>query len=229
MKMENKVLSEKVDRKTFVLFMCIAGFVGGLLVSSITASKLISFDFLGLAVAIPVGTSLFAITFVSTDVISEVWGRSYASLLVLIGFIARIVTVAFLYYAVTIPGAEEIWNNQEAYESVLRGSGRILLAGIFTYPISQFTDIYVFHYFKKKHEGKNLLWLRNTGSTLISQFVDSTSFILMAFYGLIPNNVIVTMILGQVIIKWVISLLDTPIVYIIRNVALGNKLFDFRG
>jgi len=224
-----KLNHEKLDRKTIVLFMCISGFIGGLLVSSITASKLISFDFLGLGVAIPVGTSLFAITFVSTDVISEVWGKSYASMLVLMGFIARIATVGFLYYAVATPGAEGIWDNQSAYESVLKGSGRILLAGILTYPISQFTDVFVFHFLKVRQQGKDMLWLRNTGSTFVSQLVDSTSFILMAFYGIVPMPIIINMILGQIVIKWIISLIDTPVVYIIRNIALGNKIFDFRG
>lgn len=218
-----------IDRKVIVLFFCISAFIFGLLISSITASKLTQISVLGFPIAIPVGTSLFAITFLSTDVMSEVFGKKFASLLVLLGLVMRILSLGFIFYAVKIPGAEEIWNQQEAYGNVLLGSNRILLAGILTYPISQFTDVYVFHKLKKMQKGRNLLWLRNTSSTLISQTVDSACFILFAFASILPVSVMLNMIIGQVIIKWIISILDTPFVYLIRNYAENRSYFDIRG
>lgn len=220
----------KVDRKTIVLFLCIAGFIGGLLISNITASKLYFVNIFSQSFAIPVGTSLFALTFICTDVISEVWGRQYSSLLVLAGFIARIIALGFLYFAVNIEGAgAPVWDNQDAYASILSGSSRIILAGILTYPVSQLADIYLFHYFKKQQKGKNLLWFRNTASTFISQLIDSTVFILIAFGGLLEVDVLINIIIGQVIIKWIIAMVDTPVVYMVRNVALSRNLFDFKG
>ena len=221
---------EKIDRKTIVLFLCIAGFIGGLLISNITASKLYFVGIFGQNFAIPVGTSLFALTFICTDVISEVWGRHYSSMLIWSGFIARIGALAFLYFAVNIEGAgAPVWDNQEAYGSILSGSSRIILAGILTYPISQLTDIYLFHYLKKRQQGKNLLWLRNTTSTFISQLVDSTVFVFIAFGGLLETSVLINIIIGQVLIKWIIAMVDTPIVYMVRNIATSRKIFDFSG
>ncbi len=221
--------NQQIDRKVIVLFFCISTFIFGLLISSITASKLTQITIFGFPIAIPVGTSLFAVTFLSTDVMSEVFGKKYASLLVLYGFLMRLLSLTFIFYAVNIPGADEIWDQQEAYSSILLGSNRILLAGILTYPISQFTDIFVFHKLKEMQKGRNLLWLRNTSSTLISQTVDSTFFIFFAFVSILPLSVMINMILGQVIIKWIISISDTPFVYLVRNYAENRKIFDIRG
>lgn len=221
---------QKVDRKTIVLFLCIAGFIGGLLISNITASKLYFVSIFGQDFTIPVGTSLFALTFICTDVISEVWGKHYSSLLVLAGFLARIGALIFLYFAVNIEGAgAPVWDSQEAYGNILSGSSRIILAGILTYPVSQLTDIYLFHYLKKRQQGKNLLWLRNTTSTFFSQLVDSAVFVFIAFGGLLETPVLINIIIGQVLVKWIIAMIDTPIVYMVRNVALDRKLFDFSG
>lgn len=225
-----KYIKTEEGRKLLVLFLLISSFIGALLVSSVTASKLYTLSLFGFDVNVPVGTSLFAVTFLSTDVISEVWGKKYSMLLVFSGFISRIATLLFLLFAVGVEGAgAPIWDNQLAYANILSGSSRIILAGILTYPVSQVVDVLIFHYLKKKHKGKNKLWLRNNLSTIGSQLVDSTIFILIAFGGILPNNVLFNIIIGQVIIKWLIAMLDTPFVYIVRNIATSRKLFDFKG
>jgi len=225
-----KYIKTAEGRKLFVLFLLISSFIGALLVSSITASKLYTINIFDFAVNIPVGTSLFAITFLSTDVISEVWGKKHAMMLVFSGFLSRIATLVFLLFAVGVEGAgAPIWDNQLAYANVLSGSSRIILAGILTYPVSQVVDVLIFHYFKKKHEGKNRLWLRNNISTIGSQLVDSTVFVLIAFGGALPNNILFNIIIGQVVIKWLIAMIDTPFIYMLRNIATSRKLFDFKG
>jgi len=217
-------------RKNFVLILLISSFIGALLISSITASKIYTINLLGFMVNVPVGTSLFAITFLSTDVISEVWGKKHAFLLVFSGFVSRIMTLLFLLFAVGVEGAgAPIWDNQVAYADILSGSSRIILAGILTYPVSQVVDILIFHTLKKRHEGKNRLWLRNNLSTIGSQLVDSTVFIAIAFGGILPIDVLINIIIGQVLIKWIIAMLDTPIVYMVRNFATKRNIFDFKG
>lgn len=217
-------------RKLFVFILCIGAFIGALLVSSITASKLYTISLLSKDIVIPVGTSLFAITFLCTDAVSEIWGKKHAMLLVFTGFIARIGTLLFLLFAVGVEGSgAPVWDNQLAYESVLSGSSRIILAGILTYPVSQVVDVLIFHYLKQRHKGKNRLWLRNNLSTLGSQLIDSTVFVLIAFGGLLTTDVIISIIIGQVIIKWMIAMLDTPFVYMVRNIATSRNLFDFKG
>lgn len=225
---QDPIINAPVDRKTLVLFLCVSGFIGALLVSNITASKVYNIDLWGFVVTVPVGTSLFALTFLATDITSEIWGRRYSTLLVSCGLAMRIFSLSFLYVAVWIPPAP-FWQDQTAYQSVLTGSGRILLAGILTYPVSQLTDIFIFHKLKQKHRSKNMLWFRNLTSTFISQSVDSTVFILLAFGGVMASNVLATMVLGQVGVKWFIALCDTPLVYMVRNFAHRRPLLDFKG
>lgn len=214
------------DRSFWVFIGCVAFFVFSLIVSAITASKIAELDLLGLTVAIPIGTSLFAITFISTDVISEVWGARIARKVVVIGLFVRLAMIGFLAYAVAVPGAP-YWENQSAYSSVLGSSSRILLAGVITYPISQLADIWIFHAMKERDGNRNRLWLRNNVSTFSSQLIDSALFIMIAFWGVFELPILMSMILGQVIVKWLIALLDTPFVYMLRNLATGRRIGDF--
>lgn len=216
------------DRAMWVFIGCVAFFVFSLVVSAITASKIAELSILGWSVAIPIGTSLFAVTFVSTDVISEVWGPKVARKVVLLGLAVRIAMVAFLAYAVAVIGAP-YWENQDAYESVLGSSSRILLAGILTYPVSQLADIWIFHKLKARQGNGNRLWVRNNISTFSSQVIDSALFVTIAFYGVFPAEVLLSMIAGQVFVKWVIALCDTPFVYFLRNIATGRKWNDLKG
>ena len=226
----------EIDRETCVRYCCVAGFISCLLISATTASKVYLLNLGFFELVIPVGTSLYAITFLCTDVISETAGRRHAFVVVLTGFFARIFALIFLYFAVNVPGAEGLWNYQNEYALILlgtggEGAGRILAAGIITYPISQGLDIVLFHTLHKRHRGKNMLWFRNMASTCTSQSVDSACFICLAFLGRdeFTFKMLVIMILGQIVVKWIVALLDTPLVYLVRNIAKGRPLLDFQG
>ncbi len=220
----------EVARKERVLLVLFVVFVSALLISSVTASKVWEARLFGLVIGVPVGTSLFALTFLSTDVIAEVWGVRYARYAVMLGLLARVLMLVFFTFAVWIPSAP-YWENQDAYESVLglAGSGRIIIAGIFAYLVSQFSDVFIFHTLKERDFGRNFLWKRNLISTGISQFLDSSIFILIAFLNVLTAQQIAAAILGQLLVKWLIAVLDTPFVYLIRNYALGREWRDLRG
>lgn len=220
---------DRLSNKALWVFLgCVAFFIFSLVVSAITASKITEISVFGWAIAIPVGTSLFAITFISTDVISEVWGARIARKVVIMGLMIRISMALFLAYAVALEPAP-YWANQDAYQSILSSSSRILLAGILTYPVSQLADIWIFHRLKERQKGKDHLWIRNNVSTFSSQVIDSVLFIAIAFYGIFEPEVLVSMIIGQVAVKWFIALCDTPFVYFLRNLAVGRKWNDLRG
>ena len=222
------MIKNEFNREHMVLIGAVAVFIASLMIANITASKLYSISLFDWTIAIPVGTSLFALTFLATDVVSEVWGSRYSYALAFFGFVMRIFSLFFLLFAVDVIPIDS-WTNQEAYATILSGSSGILLAGIITYPISQFTDILIFHILKNKHKGKNLLWLRNIGSTFISQTVDSVVFVTIAFGAQLPMNIVISIIIGQIVIKWIVALLDTPFVYMVRNFAQKRKIFDFSG
>lgn len=221
---------DKPDRKQVVLYFCISIFIGALVISSVTASKLwhLTLPIVDYMIIIPVGTSLFAITFLATDAIAEVWGKAYSLTVVWLGLIIRVLALAFFAFAVWIEPVS-FWSNQEAYESTLGGSLRIIIAGIIAYLVSQLNDVFVFHYFKQKDVGKNLLWKRNNVSTFSSQFLDSFLFVIIAFGGVLTISQLISAIVGQVIIKWFIAMIDTPFIYMLRNYATNRNILDFKG
>lgn len=217
-----------LDRKHIVYSFCLMLSITCLVVSNVTASKVYDVSLLGFDIIVPVGTTLFCMTFLATDVISEIWGRSHALFVVFLGLFARLVTAGFFMLAVLIDGAES-WNNQEAYQSILGASSRILIGGVVGYTVASVVDAYVFHYFREKHKGKNLLFIRNNVSTFTAHLIGATLFVTIAFYGVVPNEKLIQIVAGNMIIKWLMAFIDTPLVYIIRNYALNRKLLDFRG
>ena len=210
------------------LYVLFGLFIVCLIISSVTASKLWAVNLLGYQIAIPVGTSLFAITFLCTDVIAEVWGRKHSYWIVWIGLVCRLAALFFFYFAVSTEPVS-YYLDQEAYAKILSSSTNIIIAGIVAYLVSQINDVFLFHYLKERDEGKNLLWKRNMISTLVSQLVDSFVFVLIAFAMTMETSVIINIIIAQVIFKWFIAIIDTPFVYIIRNFIQKKRIFDFTG
>lgn len=181
---------------------------GGLLVAANAAgAKLIAVGPLAASATV----FIYAFSFLITDIISEIYGKKIANVLVWVGFAAVTVAVAIFQIAVHAPSAS-FFQAQEAYETVFGLTWRILLGGLVAYLVSQFHDVWIFHRLKVLTKGKHL-WLRNNVSTLISQLIDTIIFITVAFYGVVPE--LLKLMLGQYIIKVVIAILDTPIAYIV--------------
>ncbi|WP_417494218.1 queuosine precursor transporter [Maricaulis sp.] len=229
--------ADRLTRKTATLFFCIALFMVSLVMAAITSSKIQEFHFGSISVLVPAGTLAFGLTYLATDVISEVWGRSYAFCVVLIGLLMRLLMMVLILYALH---AEDVfgfitvinqWSpeSQEAFESILSTSNRLNLAGMVAFAISASSDILIYHYLQQRDAGKNRLWLRNNVSTMVSQILNSLIFITAGFLGALPLAAIGSLILGQIVVKIMVAAFDTPAVYLIRNFAVGRPLGDFRG
>lgn len=194
-----------MDRDSSLAFILLVSvFSGSLVIASVISSKIITVG----GVVLPAGILAYCITFVASDVVSEIWGKQKAKQVVLGGFGALVVCLGLIHLALVWPGAS-FWGNHEAYGSVLGAAPRIIVASIIAYLISQNHDVWAFHFWKKTFRGKHL-WIRNNLSTASSQIIDSVIFITIAFYGIIP---IIPLIAGQVLIKILIAFLDTPVVY----------------
>lgn len=226
-----------VNRKDFVLFFCIGLFMVSLVLAAITAIKIQSFHFGPLVVLVPAGSIAFGLTYLATDVISEVWGRSFALMTVYAGLVMRFVMFILIGYALggedVFPfiGIADSWTPERdaAFESVLGASMRINLAGVVALGLSALSDVFIFHHLKHREAGKNRLWLRNNISTTVSQVLNSIVFVTVAFGGTMPWAAVGSIVLGQVLVKVSVAFLDTPIVYLLRNIATDRKLFDFSG
>lgn len=191
-------------------------FTGGLVIASVLATKII----VVFGLFVPAGILAYSLTFIATDVISEVWGKQSANHVVLAGFIT-LATVSLLIQLALLWPAAPSWKNKEAFDTVLGSTFRVILASLAAYLVSQFHDVWLFHILKRATKGR-FLWLRNNLSTTISQFIDSFIFIAIAFYGVMP---VWPLILGQWAVKLVIALLDTPVVYLLVRV-LKEKTAD---
>jgi len=192
------------EDRAFIILVSV--FVGSITIASVLATKIVTV----FGVFVPAGVFSYSVTFICTDVISEVWGKARAKQTVFGGFIALVTVLILVQLSIVWPGAP-FWTGEEAFHSILGSTSRIIVASFTAYLISQFHDVWAFHFWKKITRDRHL-WLRNNLSTVVSQFLDSFVFIIIAFYGVMP---VWPLILGQWIVKISIALLDTPVIYLV--------------
>jgi len=180
--------------------------------AGILSNKMVIFG----PLTIPGGVLLFSMTFFITDVISEKWNKHLAHQAVLVGFLSSIMVIVAIYVVIIWPSAPFAIEQAEVFARALGMTPRIVMAGLIAYLISQNTDVFLFHKIKTKTNGKHL-WLRNNGSTIVSQLLDTTIFTTIAFYGVFP---LMPVIVSSWLFKVLIAALDTPFIY------LASKLMD---
>jgi uncharacterized integral membrane protein (TIGR00697 family) len=191
-------------------------FVTCLITANIIAVKLVSIG----GWIVPAGVIAYPLTFLFTDVITELYGRRTASRVVWLGFGANILMVILVFGGKLLPAAP-FWEGQPAYESILGMVPRIVLASMVAYLISQHHDVFAFHFWREKTRAR-FLWLRNNASTMVSQALDTGLFITIAFWGTVPNSVLVNMLITQYLIKLGIAALDTPFCYLLVHLLKGK-------
>jgi len=176
----------------------------------LSAAKLISiFGF-----TIDAGIIAYPLTFLFTDTVCEVWGKKAARSVVWVGFFANILLMLLIWIGGILPPSPE-WQNQEAFRTILGAVPRIVVASMVAYLISQHHDVFAFDFWRNKTQGR-WLWLRNNLSTGVSQAIDTVVFGAIAFYGVVPLNVLVgEIMLAQYVIKLIVALLDTPFCYLL--------------
>ena len=179
---------------------------GSLVLAAVMASKIIAVGRL----VVPAGVLAYCLTFLITDVISEIWGKERAQTVVMGGFITLVLVFLLTGVSILWPPAS-FWPHQKAYETILGSSARIMVASLTAYLFSQYHDVWAFHFWKRVTSDR-FLWLRNNASTIVSQLLDSVVFITIAFYGSMP---LVPLILGQWVVKVGIAAMDTPFVYLL--------------
>lgn len=201
--------------KAFIVLLSV--FAGSITIASVLASKIICI----FGLFVPAGILAYSITFVCTDVISEVWGKARAENAVFGGFAALAAVFALVQMSLLWPKAP-FWRDAEAFQTILGSTSRIIVASFIAYLVSQYHDVWAFHFWRSKTRTRHL-WLRNNLSTVVSQFLDSLVFIVIAFYGVIP---VWPLIFGQWIIKCAIAVLDTPVIYLMVWLLRRSHPFD---
>jgi len=205
--------------KAYSIFLVI--FITMIVLTNIIGVKLFEIY----SITLTTGIITYPLTFLITDIVCEVFGKKKASLMVLLGFFASILSLIFINLAVILPGSEVWVNNslgynsiedmQNAYESVFTLPGFLITASMLAYLVAQLIDVSIFHYLKKLTGGKKL-WLRNNTSTIFSQLVDTIIVnSIFLYFGLnLGWDVILKIIIASYIFKILIAIFDTPFVYI---------------
>ncbi|NQV09198.1 queuosine precursor transporter [Candidatus Woesearchaeota archaeon] len=186
-------------------------FVAALIAANLIGTKITNIWF----VEFSVGIFAFPITFLITDIIEEVHGKKKTKEFIYIGFFALVFVLLITALSVSLPFAERSFVQSE-YTKVFGTTLRIFVASIIAFLISQLHDVWAFNFWKKKTKGK-FLWLRNNLSTVASQFIDTTIFMFIAFYAVSPKftvEYIFALIIPYWILKIIIALFDTPLVYL---------------
>ena len=196
------------DTKTDIL---IAIFITALVAANLLGTKITAI----FGVAVSVGLFAYPLTFLVTDIIEEVHGKEKSKNLIKAGFICLLMLLFLTWLSRTVPPANRYEHN-EAYLIVFGTSLRMIIASLIAFLLSQNHDIWAFSFWKKKTNGR-FLWLRNNASTWISQLIDTTIFIFIAFYHISPKfnaTFLFAMILPYWLFKIIFATLDTPFVYL---------------
>lgn len=174
------------------------------------------FSFFGLTAS--VGVVTYAGLFLATDMLTERYGKKAGFETVRLAFV-----MAFVYVAITqmalffspLPFSKEA---SDAMDVIYGSSVRVMLAGAVAYLFAQHFDVWFYHFLHEKTKGRHL-WLRNNGSTLVSQFLDTILFFTLAFYGTMPFNAFLETLLVGFALKACIAIFDTPFMYLARRVT----------
>ncbi len=194
--------------RTFRYFdVIMALFVAVLLISNLASTKILSlgpFTFDG-------GTLLFPLSYIFGDILTEVYGYQRARKVIWTGFMAALLMSLVLWVVQILPPAPD-WPNQQAYESLLGFIPRIVIASLVAYFAGAFTNAIFLSKLKIRTKGK-YLWLRTIGSTIIGEGIDTAIFCVIAFYGVLPNSVLMAVIFSNYIFKTGVEIIFTPVTY----------------
>ena len=212
------------DNKNFKdqFYLILSGiFIASLVTCNLIANKFVTVD-LGFKVfVVSAGILPYPITFLVTDLISELYGQKKANLVVVAGFFASMVVLLFLWLGGQFNAIPDSLVSDQVYDSVFRNAWRIIAASMIAYLFAQVVDVRIFHFWKKLTNGKHL-WLRNNASTVVSQLLDTILVICILFFGVWGTGQIFTAIIDGWTFKMLMALIDTPIIYGIIYLLKGK-------
>lgn len=227
METQNKFLAQRIYFILSGLFIC------SLVVSNLIFQKFFywypfgNVEIFGAKLfEVSVGILPYPITFLITDIISEIYGKKKANQVVTNGIFASLFSLGIIYVANQVPAIENSPITNELFSKVFGQTALAVLASMLAYLAAQYIDIQVYHFWKKLTKGK-MLWIRNNFSTMTSQAVDTfTVLLLLCSFNILPWNLFWTLFVSGFAFKLFIALLDTPFMYI--AVYFFRKKFNLK-
>lgn len=173
-------------------------FVSAMLISNIITSKQLLFPF---GITMTGAIVIFPITYILSDVFSECYGYKWSRITCYLAFAMNLLMVAVFTLTINLP-APSYWGNQEAYQTVLGNTPRVLVSSLLAYVVGDFVNDKIFQKMKAKHEGENKGFsARAIVSSIAGNLIDSFIFLPLAFYGLMPAKTLGIMCITQVGLK----------------------------
>lgn len=227
-------MSPKDKKLAFQIYL----YLGALFITSLVVSNLIFQKFFywepfgeiqlfGASLfQVSVGILPYPITFLITDLISEIYGKKKANQVVTAGIFASVFSMLIIYVANVVPAIESSPIDDVTFTQVFGLSPLGVLASMLAYLFAQYIDISIYHFWKKMTNGK-YLWLRNNFSTFSSQFVDTFTVVgLLCAFGVIPWELFYGLVVSGFLFKIFIAFLDTPLLYLC--VYMMRKRFNLK-
>lgn len=212
-------MREKTLKNLFLaqrIYLILAAlFIASLVVSNLIFQKFFYWDFFGIyTFEISVGILPYPITFLITDVISEIYGKQKANQVVTAGIFASVFSLLIVYSADYVPSTPWSPVDNALFTTVFGATGIAVMASMTAYLLAQYIDIQLFHFWKKLTKGRHL-WLRNNFSTFLSQFVDTFSVLfLLCSFNKIEWELFGALLLSGFLFKVLVAACDTPFLYI---------------
>ena len=226
-------MNQKDKAFAYQIFLYLAAlFITSLVVSNLIFQKFFYWQpFEATVFGIPlfelsVGILPYPITFLITDLISEIFGQKKANQVVVAGIFASFFSIGILLLADFVPAIQSSPIDNETFSQVFSLSPLAVLASMIAYLFAQFIDIKLYHYWKKVTQGKHL-WLRNNFSTFASQFLDTFIVILLlCLFSVLPWDLFLGLVVSGFIFKVLVAAIDTPFLYL--SVYLIRKRFNLK-
>ena len=226
MTVENKLLAQKIYLILGALF------ITSLVVSNLIFQKFFywhPFDMQVFGVdlfILSVGILPYPITFLITDLISEIYGKQKANQMVTVGIFASIFSIIIISVADSLPAIVDSPVGDVLFSKVFGSTIIAVFASMITYLLAQFIDIRIYHFWKNLTNGR-MLWLRNNFSTFFSQFMDTfTITFLLCLFEVLKWDQFTGLLISGFLFKILIALIDTPFLYL--GVYLFRKKFNLK-
>jgi uncharacterized integral membrane protein (TIGR00697 family) len=208
----------KLDARLNLFITLVAVFMTCLVVGDLVGGKLTSFNLFGREWIFSVGQLAFPVTFILTDILNEFYGRKVVRRITFLAFFMVGLTFGIIYLSAAMPWASitlaKDWNNvsPREFQIVFTQATQIQLASMVAFLISNLVDISVF-FMLKRLTGNRMLWLRSTGSTAVSQLIDTIIISALVWGTKVTFDVYVTIVLTSYVIKLGAAVVVTPVIY----------------
>ncbi len=221
--MPNELLWFLFALLNFILFLVIykcfgiTGIFTWIAVGTVLANIQVTKNIQIFGITATLGNIMYGTIFLATDALNELYGSKKARSAVFIGFFVMLATLAVMQLALEFIPADSD-TVQSSLEVIFGFLPRIILGSFTAFIISQLFDIYIYQKIKQKMPDDKWLFLRNNGSTIVSQLLDSLIFVPIAFLGVYEFGIVIEIFVTTYLVKVIVAMLDTPFLYFIKKI-----------